>query len=121
MYVDSCQNPIEPLPGSVVSCGPPPPAPARPRLQFGLKTLLVLTTGLALFFSLASWRLSEGTVWAIVVVSSWWTWLARRTGRRRLAYYLAGFAIGAILIAPFTIISLLGFLTSVLIRAPVTP
>lgn len=64
------------------------------RFQFSLRTALGVITGVSLLLSLGVWKPVVGSMVSIPIVCGYWAVCAVRAGRRRLAYYLAAFAMG---------------------------
>ncbi len=89
------------------SVNSPPTADRRRPFQFSLATLFVVTTGLAVILSSAVWLGCPGLALGILGVGSWWSRLAVRCGWRRLAYYLAATALGALLASYFAVTGVL--------------
>lgn len=77
------------------------PADGRPRFQFGLPAVFVLTTGLGLWLGLVSWDPHLGSMLGTLLVAGGWAAAAARAGWRRLAYFLAAVAMG---IVPFVLL-----------------
>lgn len=72
--------------------------PALPRrsLQFSLRTVLGLTTSVAVALALIRWRPGLGGSLAILSLGALWSRAAHRAGHRGLAYYLAASAMGPV-------------------------
>ncbi|HUT12636.1 MAG TPA: hypothetical protein VMY42_19225, partial [Thermoguttaceae bacterium] len=88
------------------------PADEQPQpFQFNMATGLRVVTGLSVILSLVTWQPVLGTMLSSLVVGSWWSRAAVRAGWRKLAYYLAAWAMGGIVFVvgclPFTILVLL--------------
>ena len=88
------------------------PAYEQPQpFQFNMATGLRVVTGLSVILSLVTWQPVLGTMLSSLVVGSWWSRAAVRAGWRKLAYYLAAWAMGGIVFVvgclPFTILVLL--------------
>jgi len=75
--------------------------------QFGMATGLRVVTGVCILVSLTTWQRVGGAMLASMIVGSWWTHLAMRAGRRRLAYYLTAWPMGVALFAATVFLGLL--------------
>jgi MFS family permease len=62
--------------------------------QFSLATLFVVVTGAAVACGLIASHVVLGTAAAVALVGGGWAWFALKSGRRRLAYYLATLPMG---------------------------
>ncbi len=74
--------------------------PATPRwpLQFSLRTVLGITTSVAVALALIRWRPGLGGSLAILSLGAFWSQAAYRAGHRGLAFYLAAFAMGPVIV-----------------------
>lgn len=80
-----------------------PDGPESPpnQFQFSLRTVMIVTTTVAIVLALVRWNPLFGGPVSILIAGSTWTALAVAPGRRRLAYYLAGASMGPIAMAVF--------------------
>lgn len=92
-------------------CAREPVAPRRP-LQFSLRTVLGITTSVAVALALIRWRPGLGGSIAVLSLGALWSRAAHRADHRGLAYYLAAFAMGPV------IVLVVGALPWLLWRAP---
>lgn len=74
-----------------------PATPRRP-LQFSLRTVLGITTSVAVALALIRWRPGLGGSLAILTLGAFWSQAAHRAGHRGLAFYLAAFAMGPVIV-----------------------
>jgi hypothetical protein len=70
-------------------------------LQFSIATVMVFVTGLSVILSLTTWQPAGGAMLSNFVVGAWWSRLAFRAERRKLAYYLAAWPMGVVVCAIF--------------------
>lgn len=71
--------------------------PRRP-LQFSLRTVLGFTTSVAVALALIRWRPGLGGSIAVLGLGALWSQAAHRAGHRGLAFYLAAFAMGPVIV-----------------------
>ena len=67
---------------------------AAPPMQFGMMTMFIVVTGVAVACGLIASHAVFGTAAAIALVGGAWSHFALKAGRRRLAYYLATLPMG---------------------------